>query len=113
MRYMIIVKATPSTEAGDLPDPQVGLLLPQWPHRRALQRAESVGEGIRIFLEARERGISTFMVMADAAGVSSGRSRAQQRFALDQKYIPDVQFRQMKGGAGAHAPASDDDDVGG
>jgi hypothetical protein len=49
-------------------DPQVGLLLPQWPHRRALQHAESVEEGIRIFLEARERGISTFMVMADAAG---------------------------------------------
>jgi predicted choloylglycine hydrolase len=39
-----------------------------WPHRRALQTARSVEDGIRIFLEARERGISTFMVMADAAG---------------------------------------------
>jgi hypothetical protein len=49
-------------------DPQVGMMLPQWPHRRALQAARSVEEGIRIFVEARERGISTFMVMADAAG---------------------------------------------
>lgn len=49
-------------------DPQVGLLLPQWPHRRALQAARTVEDGIRIFVEARERGISTFMVMADAAG---------------------------------------------
>jgi hypothetical protein len=49
-------------------DPQVGLLLPQWPHRRALQAARSVEDGIRIFESARERGISTFMVMADAAG---------------------------------------------
>lgn len=49
-------------------DPQVGMLLPQWPHRRALQKARSVAEGIEIFQEARERGISTFMVMADAAG---------------------------------------------
>ena len=49
-------------------DPQVGLMLPQWPHRRALQVARSVEDGIRIFLDARERGISTFMVMADAAG---------------------------------------------
>ncbi len=49
-------------------DPQVGMLLPQWPHRRALQTARSVAEGIEIFVTARERGISTFMVMADAAG---------------------------------------------
>jgi hypothetical protein len=49
-------------------DPQVGLLLPQWPHRRALQTARTVEEGIAIFVGARERGISTFMVMADAAG---------------------------------------------
>ena len=47
-------------------DPQVGMLLPQWPHRRALQTARSVEEGIQIFLDA--RGISAFMVMADAAG---------------------------------------------
>jgi hypothetical protein len=49
-------------------DPQVGMLLPQWPHRRALQVARSVDEGIAIFSAARERGISCFMVMADAAG---------------------------------------------
>lgn len=49
-------------------DPQVGMWMPQWPHRRALQVARTVEEGIRIFVEARERGISTFMVMADANG---------------------------------------------
>jgi hypothetical protein len=49
-------------------DPQVGMLMPQWPHRRALQTARTVEEGIEIFTRARERGISTFMVMADAAG---------------------------------------------
>ncbi len=49
-------------------DPQVGMWLPQWPHRRALQTARNVEEGIQIFLRARERGISSFMVMADAAG---------------------------------------------
>lgn len=49
-------------------DPQVGMLMPQWPHRRALQVARTVDEGIAIFVGARERGISTFMVMADAAG---------------------------------------------
>jgi hypothetical protein len=49
-------------------DPQVGLLMPQWPHRRALQTARTVAEGIRIFQDARLRGISCFMVMADAAG---------------------------------------------
>jgi hypothetical protein len=49
-------------------DPQVGMLLPQWPHRRALQKAHTVQEGIDIFLDARLRGISSFMVMADAQG---------------------------------------------
>ena len=49
-------------------EPQVGMLLPQWPHRRALQTARTVEDGIRVFTEARERGISSFMVMADAAG---------------------------------------------
>jgi hypothetical protein len=51
-----------------LSEPRVGTLLPQWPHRGALQRATSVAEGIRIFEETRLLGISTFMVMADAAG---------------------------------------------
>ncbi|RIK92410.1 MAG: hypothetical protein DCC71_24495, partial [Proteobacteria bacterium] len=49
-------------------DPQVGMRLPQWPHRRALQVARTVDDGIALFVGARERGISTFMVMADAAG---------------------------------------------
>ncbi len=49
-------------------EPEVGLLLPQWPHRRALQKARTVEEGIRLFLGARERGISSFTVMADASG---------------------------------------------
>lgn len=49
-------------------EPRVGTLLPQWPHRAALQRASTVAEGIRIFEETRLLGISTFMVMADAAG---------------------------------------------
>jgi hypothetical protein len=49
-------------------DPEVGMLLPQWPHRRALQKARTVEEGIRLFLGARERGISSFTVMADATG---------------------------------------------
>ncbi len=49
-------------------DPQVGMWLPKWPHRRALQVARTVDEGMQIFLGARERGISTFMVMADASG---------------------------------------------
>ena len=49
-------------------DPQVGLWLPQWPHRRALQTARNVAEGIEVFVSARQRGISCFMVMADAAG---------------------------------------------
>jgi hypothetical protein len=49
-------------------EPRVGYALPQWPHRLALQRATSVEEGIQIFEETRLRGISAFMVMADAAG---------------------------------------------
>jgi hypothetical protein len=49
-------------------EPRIGVWLPQWPHRRALQRARSVAEGIRIFEETRLLGISTFMVMADAGG---------------------------------------------
>ncbi len=49
-------------------DPRIGTLLPQWPHRRALERARTVEEGIRIFEQTRLLGISTFMVMADAEG---------------------------------------------
>ena len=49
-------------------DSQVGLLLPQWPHRRALQRAHDVAEGIEIFQQARLRGIAGYIAMADASG---------------------------------------------
>jgi hypothetical protein len=49
-------------------DSQVGLLLPQWPHRRALQRAHDVAEGIEIFQQARLRGIAGYVTMADASG---------------------------------------------
>jgi hypothetical protein len=40
----------------------------QWPWRRALQKATSVREGIRIFRSARNRGMSGFFSMADASG---------------------------------------------
>jgi hypothetical protein len=49
-------------------DPQIGMWMPEWPHRRALQTARTVEDGIALFVNARERGISTFMVMADASG---------------------------------------------
>lgn len=49
-------------------DPRVAKSFPQWPHRRALQSAETVEDGLRAFREARVRGIATFMVMADAHG---------------------------------------------
>ena len=49
-------------------DPQVGLMLPQWPYRQALQRAHNVAEGIEIFERARLRGIAGFVAMADASG---------------------------------------------
>jgi hypothetical protein len=49
-------------------EPRIGTLLPQWPHRGALQRARTVAEGIRIFEETRLLGISGFLGMADAAG---------------------------------------------
>ncbi len=49
-------------------DQVLGLGLPQWPWRRALQTARSVDDGLRAFAEARNRGISGFISMADAAG---------------------------------------------
>jgi hypothetical protein len=51
-----------------LTEPMAGTFFPQWPHRRSLQTARTVEEGIRVFTETRELGISTYMVMADAAG---------------------------------------------
>ena len=49
-------------------DQVLGVGPTQWPWRRALQKATSVREGIRIFRQARNRGISGFFSMADAAG---------------------------------------------
>ena len=40
----------------------------EWPHRRALQQARSVEEGIRIFSETRSLAFACFMAMADASG---------------------------------------------
>jgi hypothetical protein len=40
----------------------------EWPHRRALQRARSVDEGIRIFTETKSLAFACFMAMADASG---------------------------------------------
>jgi len=40
----------------------------EWPHRRALQRARSVDEGVRIFTETKSLAFACFMAMADASG---------------------------------------------
>ena len=40
----------------------------EWPHRRALQQARSVEEGIRIFSETPSLAFACFMAMADASG---------------------------------------------
>jgi hypothetical protein len=49
-------------------EPLMTLWLPDWPHRRALQTARSVEDGIRAFEAAERLGIACFMAMADAAG---------------------------------------------
>jgi hypothetical protein len=49
-------------------EPQVSLFFPSWPHRRALQKATTVEEAIRIISQPRRRGIAAFLVLADAAG---------------------------------------------
>jgi hypothetical protein len=49
-------------------EPLVTVMRPSWPHRRALQQARTVEDGIRIFRESSRLGISCFMVMMDAAG---------------------------------------------
>ncbi len=49
-------------------DTAASLWFPEWPHRRALQVAHSVEEGIHVFTHARRLGMPTFMVMADAGG---------------------------------------------
>ena len=49
-------------------DQILGLGPTQWPWRRALQKATSVRQGIRMFRRARNRGLSGFISMADASG---------------------------------------------
>lgn len=49
-------------------DQILGLWLPQWSFRRALQKATTVKEGVGIITQARTRGISGFVSMADADG---------------------------------------------
>jgi hypothetical protein len=49
-------------------EPMFGTPLPQWPHRRALQTARSVEEGMRVFETSKPIGFAGFFAMADAAG---------------------------------------------
>lgn len=49
-------------------DQVLGVGPTQWPWRRALQTAQSVPDGIRVFRHARNRGISGFFSVADAFG---------------------------------------------
>ena len=49
-------------------DDLIGMRLPQWPHRRVLQKARSVEEATKILTGARQRFIGGFFSLADAAG---------------------------------------------
>jgi hypothetical protein len=49
-------------------DSQVGMLLPQWPHRRILQKAKNVAEAIEVAQGVRLRGIAGYLALADASG---------------------------------------------
>ncbi|MEX0800803.1 MAG: C45 family autoproteolytic acyltransferase/hydrolase [Dehalococcoidia bacterium] len=49
-------------------DQIVGLPLPRWPYFRALQKATTVEEGIRILTDSPNRGLASFASMADAHG---------------------------------------------
>lgn len=49
-------------------DPQVSLCFPAWVQRLALQKATTVEEAIEIIEAPRRRGISAFLVLADATG---------------------------------------------
>jgi hypothetical protein len=49
-------------------EPMFGAPLPKWPHRRALQTARSVEEGMQVFEASRPIGFAGFFVMADAQG---------------------------------------------
>ena len=46
----------------------LGLGLANWPYRRALQKATTVGKALRMITEVRNRGLSGFVSMADANG---------------------------------------------
>jgi hypothetical protein len=49
-------------------DPEVSFFFPEWPHRRAVQKARTVEEAIQIITKPRRRAIAAFLVLADAAG---------------------------------------------
>ncbi len=49
-------------------DDLIGMRLPQWPHRRVLQKARTVEEATKILTGARQRFIGGFFSLADAAG---------------------------------------------
>lgn len=49
-------------------EPLLEPLRGEWPHRRALQSARSVEDGIRIFTETRRLAFACFMALADASG---------------------------------------------
>ncbi len=49
-------------------DHVLGLWLPEWPYRRALQKAATVQEAVRIITRSRKRGVSGFISLADAEG---------------------------------------------
>lgn len=63
-------------------DQVLGLGPTQWPWRRALQKATTVREGIRIFKQARNRGISGFFSLADASGDIALLEAAPTRMAV-------------------------------
>jgi hypothetical protein len=49
-------------------EPMFGTPLPKWPHRRALQTARTVEQGMRVFETSTPIGFAGFFVMADAEG---------------------------------------------
>jgi hypothetical protein len=49
-------------------DHVLGLGMPEWPYRRALQKATTVEEGVRMITGSAKRGISGFISIADAKG---------------------------------------------
>jgi hypothetical protein len=51
------------------------------------------------------------VLVPHAAGIVTGGAGAQQRLAFDQHDVGDAAAGQVIGGARAHTPAADDDDV--